>query len=105
MTIDGLTVIDAFEKTLEYVKRRGYQIVETREPHLAFTKKRLIDDDGGVAELWLSISVLGEHYVTIFMDYQLRTQETRFAQNNKAQILAEIEEEYEELWRLLKRQL
>lgn len=102
MTIEGMTVIDAFEKTLEYFKRQGYRVVDEKEPHLAFTKKD-VRVDGGVAELWLSISVLGEHYVTIFMDYQLRP-ESAVAPISQGYILTKIEEEYEGLWRTLRQQ-
>jgi len=101
MTVEGLTVQEAFDKTLEYVKRLGYQVVDIK-PGLAFTKKTIIDEDGHVAELWLSISVLGEHFVTVFMDYQLRSKELGEELNRGGQYLAEIEKEYEELWHMLR---
>lgn len=104
MTVRGITAADAFEKTLEYVERRGYQLVYKREPNLAFTKREVVDELGSAAELWLSISVVGEHYVTVFLDYQLRPREAGVSSNSRGRILAEIEGEFEELWRMLRGQ-
>jgi hypothetical protein len=102
LTVEGPTPQEVFEYTLEYVKRLGYEVVDIK-PNLVFTKKTLIDDYGKVAELWLSISVLGEHFVTVFMDYQLRQREEGDGVGNEGVLLAQIEEEYEGLWRRLKR--
>ncbi|MEM3795103.1 MAG: hypothetical protein QW429_04440 [Thermoprotei archaeon] len=91
---------DVFEHTIKYIVRRGYQVVDTK-PNLVFTKKTIIDEHGRVAELWLSISVLGEHYITVFMDYQLRSQEPGDGVDYRG-ILVEIENEYEGLWHKLR---
>ncbi|PSN91817.1 hypothetical protein B9Q03_00735 [Candidatus Marsarchaeota G2 archaeon OSP_D] len=102
LTVEGPSVQEVFDFTVEYIKSLGYQVVDIK-PNLVFTKKTLIDDYGKVAELWLSVSVLGEHYITVFMDYQLRSQERSDGSDNHGVLLAKIEEEYEGLWQRLRR--
>jgi hypothetical protein len=98
LTVKGIQSI-VFDFTLTYVKRLGYEIMDVRPDFMVVSKKKLVHDSGGEYELWLTVAITGESYVTVFMDYQLRG--TGSDADNWADyraLVKEIEQEYHTLW-------
>lgn len=102
MTVKGIQS-RVFDYVLSYVRGLGYEIEDKREHYMIVSKKN-ITLNGLPFELWLSVAMTGESYVTVFMDYQTRDVQDRFLGNGTSEstdyqnLLHEIEREYHGLW-------
>jgi|GEM_PF-675534 hypothetical protein len=107
MTVKGIQS-QVFDHALKYVRGLGYEIEDKREHYMIVSKKN-ITLNGLPFELWLSVAITGESYVTVFMDYQTRSVEERFRKDGMSEttdyqsLLHEIEKEYHGLWLYLTR--
>jgi hypothetical protein len=98
LTVKGIQSI-VFDFTLNYIKRLGYEVMDVRPDFMVVSKKKLVHDSGVEYELWLTVAITGESYVTVFMDYQLRgAGSDANSWTDYRALVGEIDREYHTLW-------
>ncbi len=99
LTVKGIQG-QVYDYLRKYFPKLGYTAVDARPDFFVMFKKKLSEGAEGRWELWLTISIIGESYVNVFLDYQ-----TRIAENDdgaawvdEKSLVRLIDREYHALW-------
>ncbi|MEM3671243.1 MAG: hypothetical protein QW767_05830 [Thermoprotei archaeon] len=101
LTVHGVQSV-VYRQVFAYIMKLGYSVVDSRPDYMLVSKKDLFSKDGEKYELWLTVAITGESFVTVFMDYQLRKaglDENGWTDSQK--LLHDIDKEYHTLWSFL----